>query len=397
MYEPSGRHFPYAAYLWPALAAASASDFVASVAKQFVDLAVGSPGDVAAPEPAWETPNAIALDLQTVRLRDFTTSSDGIPTLVCTPFALHSSTVADLAPGHSLVAALRAAGLSRLFVTDWRSANEEMRYLGIDDYLADLNVLVDHLGGSVNLIGLCQGGWMALLYAARFPAKVGKVVMAGAPIDITAARSGLSTVAESSPLTVFQELVKIGDGRVLGRSMLQFWGSEFIDADEAHQLLETPEPVGSPAFATLEALFQIWYAWTVDLPGRFYLEIVEKLYKHNDLAGGRFVALGQTIDLKKVRTPLFLLAARDDEVVAPAQLFAAKHLVGTPAECVDTALAPCRHIGLFIGRAVIEEFWPKVARWLLEPGSIAPQIAEPTPHALGASEPACVPAPHLIP
>jgi hypothetical protein len=64
---------------------------------------------------------------------------------------------------------------------------------------------------------------------------------------------------------------------------------------------------------------------------------------------------------------------------------------------VDTALAPCRHIGLFIGRAVLEEFWPKAARWLLEPGSIAPQIAESTPDALGASEPTCAPAPHLIP
>ena len=102
-----------------------------------------------------------------------------------------------------------------------------------------------------------------------------------------------------------------------------------------------------------------------------------------------------------MRTPLYLLAARDDEVVAPAQLFAAGRLVGTPAECLETALAPCRHIGLFIGRAVLEEFWPKVVRFMLEPGSIAPRIAEPrrhaTPQADDASEPARVPAPHLIP
>jgi poly(3-hydroxybutyrate) depolymerase len=387
MYEPSGRQFPYAAYLWPALAAASASDFAASVAKQFVDLAVGSPDDDADREPAWATPNAIALDLQTVRLRDFTTAAEGMPTLLCTPFALHGSAMADLAPGHSLVAALRAAGLSRLFVTDWHTASAEMRYLGIDDYLADLNVLVDQLGSSVNLIGLCQGGWMALLYAARFPAKVNKLVLAGAPIDIAAGRSGLSVVAESSPLAVFHELVKIGDGRVLGRSLLQFWGPELIGADEAHQLLETPEPVGSHAFGKLEALFQTWYAWTVDLPGKFYLEIVEKLYKHNDLAGGRFVALGQTIDLKQVRTPLYLLAARDDEVVAPAQLFAAGHLLGTPADSLQTALAPCRHIGLFIGKGALEDFWPRIAGWLFEPGSIVPHISEAEHVASEPTEP----------
>ena len=150
-----------------------------------------------------------------------------MPTLLCAPFALHGAAIADLAPGHSLVAALREAGLARLFVTDWRSAQPDMRDLGIDNYLADLNVLVDHLGGHVDLIGLCQGGWMALLYAARFPAKVGKLVLAGAPIDIAAGISGLSAVAESSPIAVFHELVKIGDGRMLGPQHAAVLGTGF--------------------------------------------------------------------------------------------------------------------------------------------------------------------------
>jgi poly(3-hydroxyalkanoate) synthetase len=99
--------------------------------------------------------------------------------------------VADFATGHSLVAALRQAGLQRIFVTDWRSATSEMRFLGVDDYLAELNVVVDEIGGMADLVGLCQGGWMALVYAARFPAKVRKLVLAGASIDIAAASSAL--------------------------------------------------------------------------------------------------------------------------------------------------------------------------------------------------------------
>jgi pimeloyl-ACP methyl ester carboxylesterase len=43
--------------------------------------------------------------------------------------------------------------------------------LSIDSYLADLNIAVDELGPPVDLIGLCQGGWLALVYAARFPKK----------------------------------------------------------------------------------------------------------------------------------------------------------------------------------------------------------------------------------
>ena len=77
-------------------------------------------------------------------------------------------------------------------MTDWRSASPDMRFLAIDNYLADLNVLVDELGGYVDLIGLCQGGWLALTYAARFPLKVRKLVLAGAPIDVAAGTSRLS-------------------------------------------------------------------------------------------------------------------------------------------------------------------------------------------------------------
>jgi len=366
MYEPSGRQYPHLAFIWPALAAASASELAALAAKHFVGLAVGEADGALPCEPNWATPNAIALELRSVRLRDFSTDMDGTPVLLCAPFALHGAAVADLAPGHSLVATMREAGLRRLFLTDWRSATAEMRFRGIDDYLADLNVLVDQLGGRVDLVGLCQGGWLSLLYAARFPAKVGKLVLAAAPVDIAAAQSGLSELVDASPFGLFHELVSVGDGRIHGRQVLKFWGPETVATQEIRQLLQTPEPIGSPAFAALAAAFRDWYAWTVDLPGTYYLEVVEKLYRRNEIATGQFVALGEQIDLAQMRTPLFLLAARDDELVAPAQLFATERLVGTPAHAIRKATAPCRHGGLFMGKNVLGEYWPRIARWLIE-------------------------------
>ena len=367
MYEPMGRQDPRFVFLWPAVAVASATEIAASLAKRFVSLAMDD--GPAAREPQWATPNTIALELKSVRLRDFSTVKDGVPTLLCAPYALHGAAVADLAPAHSLVVALRDAGLKRLFVTDWRSATVEMGFLGIDDYLAALNVLVDQLGGSVDLVGLCQGGWMSLLYAARFPTKVRKLVLAGAPIDIAAGRSALSALADASPLALFHELVKLSDGRVLGHKVLKFWGSETIASHEIHRLLQTAESIDSPAFAALEVIFREWHAWTVDLPGTYYLEVAEKLYKRNEIATGQFIALGQQIDLAKVQVPIFLLAARDDELVAPAQLFAAERLVGTPAHAIRKAMVPCGHAGLFMGRTILGKYWPKIARWMIDADS----------------------------
>src|SRR5262252_6310930 len=266
MYQPASHHARNPAFMWPALLAASASELAAHFAKQFNSLAIGEDAE-RAPQPKWTTPHRLALELRTVQLRDFSTRADGRPCLLCTPFALHGSVVSDLAPGHSLVAALRDSGLTRLFVTDWRSASAEMRFLDIDDYLADLNVLVDEIGGPVDLIGLCQGGWMALVYAARFPGKVRKLVLAAAPVDTKAAPSVLSTFADSTAIEVFREVVRLGDGLVIGNKVLKLWGPGAAEAEEIRQLLESEESHGSSAFIRLEAAFRDWYAWTIDLPG----------------------------------------------------------------------------------------------------------------------------------
>src|SRR5213075_2482162 len=107
--------------------------------------------------------------------------------------------------------------------------------------LADLNVLVDRVGGLVDLVGLCQGGWLSLLYAGRFPDKVRKLVMAGSPIDIAAQQSKFSSVATATPLIMFENLVNSGEGRVIGRNIAKFWGND-TDADNIRCFVRSPGP-----------------------------------------------------------------------------------------------------------------------------------------------------------
>ncbi|MGY4428007.1 hypothetical protein ACVWWO_000484 [Bradyrhizobium sp. F1.13.1] len=151
--------------LWPFAAARLAMDAC------FGWLDRGPPEQADSSLP-WTTPNSVALELATMRLRDCTRTGSGLPALVCAPYALHRALIADFAPGHSVVQSLQNGGIDRVYLTDWRSAAPDMRYLSIDSYLGDLNVAVDEIGAPVDLVGLCQGGWLSLLYAARFPAKV---------------------------------------------------------------------------------------------------------------------------------------------------------------------------------------------------------------------------------
>ena len=353
---------PLTPFLWPALAAATASEMAAAFAKELAHLAAGQPANSVVREPRWTTPNRIALELPSMRLREFSADGDGIATLVCAPLALHDATLTDFAPDHSLVAALQMAGLQNLFVTDWRSASPDMRFFSIDSYLADLNVVVDELGGSANLVGVCQGGWMALVYAARYPSKVRGLVLAGAPVDINAGESELSRAAHRAPASMAKQLVALGDGCVRGAHLLQLWRHPPLEPQAIQDLLQLPDD--APGNSALIARFREWYARPINLPGTYYLEVVQWLYKDNQLATGRFAALGHPIDLSMVRGPIFLLAASDDEIVAPEQLLAARHLVGSDERQIRTEIAACTHLGLFMGATTLRQTWPEIARWL---------------------------------
>lgn len=351
-------------FFWPLLVTASASEATASVLSEFAHrLVAEKAARQAQPEPQWATENQIVLELSTMQLRDFSGGAAGTPTVICAPFALHSATVADFASGHSLVETLRGGGIERIFVTHWRSATPDMRLLSIDSYISELNVAVDEVGVPIDLIGLCQGGWLALVYAARFPGKVRRLVLAGAPVDVQAGQSTITLLAADVPLRQFEEFVRLGDGRVIGHRALELWGRA-LPAWEADQVLQITPAIGAARLSELEQCFDDWYGWTVDLPGTYYLQVVEWLYKENRIADGRFVALGRTINLADIRVPTFLLAGRDDELVAPEQLLAAAGLVGTPRHAIEMVTAPCGHLSLFVGAETLRHTWTRIARWL---------------------------------
>lgn len=345
---------------WPLFAAASLSRAAAS-AFDVLAKAISEDKQSAGTPPDWSSANEVLLELPSMQLRDFSSDRGGTATVICAPFALHHATIADFAPGHSLVATLRDRGLRRILMTDWRSATSETTNFSIDTYLADLNVAVDECKGPVNLVGLCQGGWLALVYAARFPEKIRKLVLAGAPVDISAEASDLSRFVEGTPIEAFEELVREGDGLMIGSRVLDMWNAP-LAAEQGHEVLQIA--AGSEYAGTLEERFRRWYFWTFDLPGVYYLQVVQRLFKENQIARGQFMALGRRIDLTRLRAPIFLLAARDDELVAQEQLFATAHLVGTPKAHVATMTEPCGHLSLFLGREVLARAWPQIADWL---------------------------------
>lgn len=321
------------------------------------------------PKPDWVTPHTVKLDSDTMWLRDFSAADadpQDVPVIIDAPFAGHPSTVADYAEGQSLVQTLKAAGCKRLYVTDWKSATHAMRNYGIDKYLLELSDAVDAVGGRAHLVGLCQGGWLSAMLAARFPGKVASLVLAGSPIDTHAGDGPVMRVGRRTPMAYYRSLVALGGGRMRGQFMLAAWKSMHPDDHYWGKFIDLYDNIRNPEYLARARHFSRWYEHTVDLPGRLYLEAVKQLFKLNKLARGRFVALGETISLKAVTVPTYLLAGADDDITVKEQVFSAADLLGTPKDQIMMESAPGGHIGLFMGSKTLKDQWARIGHWIVD-------------------------------
>jgi poly(3-hydroxyalkanoate) synthetase len=104
--------------------------------------------------------------------------------------------------------------------------------------------------------------------------------------------------------------------------------------------------------------FEDWFKHTQDIPGAFYLWMVERLFRDNALVAGTLEVRGTTIDLSRIACPLNLLAGADDHITPPDQVFALAGAASTPPEAVLRRTTPGGHLGLSMGHEALRAHWP---------------------------------------
>jgi poly(3-hydroxyalkanoate) synthetase len=315
-------------------------------------------------EPRWHRANEIVFSTPYAHLRDFSAGDAApqvVPTLVLPPQAGHSSQVVDFSPAQSQLDVIAAAGLSRVYALEWRRATTATRDVTITDYLDVIDRSIRRMGGRANVVGNCQGGWLAAIYAALHPDRVHTLTLAGAPIDFHAGESVIASstrvLTSAFGLAPYKALVAVGGGNMPGRAVLTNFIAIQPQSEVARQL-QLLENIDDAAHVERYRVFEDWFKHTQDIPGAFYLWLVEHLFHRNELISGDLVVDGRRADLGAITCPLFLLAGSTDHITPPPQLFAAADAVGTPADRITMRTATGGHLGLFMGRDALREDWP---------------------------------------
>jgi len=361
--KPAELSIPSIPAFWPiAMASALIARGTELYAKnlKFVEEEIKIRADL---RPTLATPNQVRLDLRTMVLREYGEPGK-IPTLVDAPYAGHTAVIADYHKGQSLVETLLTNGIDHVALTDWKSATVDMKDLEIDNYLAEVVVAIDDLGGRVNLVGLCQGGWVSAMIAARFPEKVNSLVLAGAPIDTDAGDGPIKRMVHASPQSFYEELVMLGGGLMKGKFMLQGWKNMHPGQHYIQEHIDLYEHIDDPAYVAKEETFNSWYENPIDLPGRWYLQVIQQLFKENRLAKGDFMGLGRKLNLRSIVCPVYLLAGAEDDITAPEQILDAAKYVGTTKDRIVQKIVPGGHVGLFMGARTLRDHWPGIATWI---------------------------------
>lgn len=293
----------------------------------------------------WHSPYHCVYEDAAIRLLQFSTGT-GTPLLIVPPQAGHHSYIADFGADQSLVQCAIAHTERPVYAIEWKSCTFARRFESVEDLLVQLDTAVVYAGGHVTLVGLCQGGWLSVIYTVLNPDSVASLIIAGAPIDTHAGESVLRE-AIRLPLSMYRYMVALGSGVMRGEFMLMGWKSANVHTHYVKRYLEPTEKADA---------FYRWYDHTQHLAGwGWYLWAIEHLFKNNRLGRNELVIAGQHIDLTQITCPVQIVTGQTDDVTPAEQSLALTQY--TPA---TTYQINAGHIGVFMGSGGIKHIWPRL-------------------------------------
>ncbi len=244
-------------------------------------------------------------------------------------FALvNRPTVLDLQPDRSLIRSLLAAGLD-VYLLDWGYPDRGDRHTTLADYtLGYLHRAVERVGegeGAVNLLGVCQGGTLALLYASLEPKRVARLVTMVTPVDFQTPDNLLSKWARGVDVDALVAAFGNVPGELLNATFLSLMPFRLTLQKYLALIDGADEPRQLESFLRMEK----WIFDSPDQAGAAFGEFIRWFYQENRLIKGTVSLAGRAVDLGRITMPVLNVYATADHLVPPAASRALGGLVGS--------------------------------------------------------------------
>jgi poly(3-hydroxybutyrate) depolymerase len=276
-----------------------------------------------------------------------------------------------------------------VYVTDWVDARYVPRdrgSFGLDSYIDYVMSFMRLLQPQLHVIAVCQPAPLvlsavALLAASGDAAQPASMTLMGGPIDTAAAETVATRLAQSRPLSWFENSLitnvpesypgasrRVYPGFIQLGSFLMMNPMRHVQAhvDMFHHLVR-----GDGESAESHRRFYDEYLSVMDVTADFYLETIDSIFQQNRVANGTMVWRDEPVEPKAIaKTALLTIEGELDDISAPGQTVVAHRLCSGIAEArrEHYLQAGVGHYGIFNGRRWREQIMPSIAAFMRKHG-----------------------------
>jgi polyhydroxyalkanoate synthase len=292
------------------------------------------------------TPGKVIRETPLYQLIQYSPSTPDVqatPLLIFPPW-INRFYILDLTPEKSFVKWAVDQGLT-VFMVSWKSADAAMAATTMDDYVLrgqldaidTVRTLLDV--PSVHVVGYCVSGTalsmlLAWLAAREEAHKVATATFFTAQVDFADA-GDLTLFVDDAQLGVMEHLATDGylDGRYMGATFNLLRGRDLIWNYVVNNYLLADD------YRPFDLLH--WNSDVTNLPADWHRRYLADFYRDNRLVKGELTVDGEPIDLKRVATPTYVQAGREDHIAPPESVWKLTHHFAGPLRFV---LAGSGHI-----------------------------------------------------
>jgi polyhydroxyalkanoate synthase len=280
-------------------------------------------------------------------LLQFSPSTDEVfevPLLIFPPW-INKYYILDLRPENSMIRWLTGQGFT-VFVTSWVNPDSALAHKTLEDYMfggvyeALEQVLKQTGAKTANTVGYCIGGTLlscTLAYmAAKGDQRIASATFFAAQQDFTEA-GDLLLFTNDAWLKDLEGKIDAGGGVLPSAKMADTFNAlranDLIWSFFVNNYLMGKEP------AAFDLLF--WNSDQTRMPKALHMSYLDDFYKSNRLSKGELVLDGVTLDLKTVKTPIYVQSSKEDHIAPLRSVYRGAKLFGGP---VTFTLAGSGHI-----------------------------------------------------
>src|SRR5438094_29374 len=329
--------------------------------------------------------------LQLIQYEPATPTVKRRPLLIIPPW-INKFYILDLRPANSFIRWAVAQGHT-VFVTSWVNPDERLAAKTFADYmregpLASLDAIAQATGErEANVIGYCLGGTLlasTLAYmAVKRDSRVKSATYFVTMVDFAEAGE-LSVFIDEEQLAALEERMNAKgylEGRDMATTFNMLRANDLIWSFVVNNYL-----LGKSPFP-FDLLY--WNADSTRMPAAMHSFYLRNMYQENLLVKPGGITLdGVPIDLRKIKTPSFLLSTREDHIAPCRSTYSATRLHRGPVKIVPCASGhiagvvnppgskyghwendqnpPSPEEWLATATAVPDSWWPVWERWVAQ-------------------------------